>query len=101
MSADGLFVVVVDFTVKPEKAEEFSRLLNENAEKSRTEEVGCVQFDVCQPDGALNQFFLYELYQSPAAFKVHLDSAHFKSFDAQVQPWIMEKTVRTFTRRAP
>ena len=31
-----------------------------------------------------------------AAFDAHLKSAHFKTFDAKVAPWILEKNVRCY-----
>jgi quinol monooxygenase YgiN len=100
MSA-GLYVVVVDFTVDPGKADEFMTLLMENAEKSRTEEVGCIQFDVCRPLNSSNRFFLYELYQDAEAFQTHLKSEHFKLFDAKVTPWILGKQVQIMHRISP
>ena len=32
-----------------------------------------------------------------AAFEHHKETAHFKSFAADVEPWVQDKTVRTFT----
>jgi quinol monooxygenase YgiN len=41
---------------------------------------GCRQFDVCESaDGS--QIFLYEIYDSEAAFKAHLATDHFVRFN--------------------
>lgn len=96
-----LFVVVVDFVVRPEHAEAFARLMIENADASRTLEQGCIQFDVCQPADDPTRFYLYELYTDAEAFRIHLESAHFKSFDAAATPWVASKQVRTMARVAP
>jgi quinol monooxygenase YgiN len=93
-NSTSLFVVLVDFVVQQEHSDAFARLVIENAEASRTREDGCIQFDVCRPSEG-NRFFLYELYGNAAAFDAHLGTAHFKSFDAKVAPWIVEKRVRS------
>lgn len=95
------FVVIVDFVVKREHAEAFAHLMLENAQASRTQEVGCIQFDVCQQADDPTRFFLYELYKDAEAFGIHLASAHFKSFDAKVTPWLVDKRVQTMARIAP
>ena len=41
-----MYVVLVDFKVKPERLKDFMPLMLENARASR-EEPGCRQFDVC------------------------------------------------------
>ena len=96
-----LFVVIVDFVVQTEHAEAFARLMIENARASRTLEEGCIQFDVCQPADEPTRFFLYELYRDAEAFHIHLASAHFKAFDAQVTSWVVSKQVQTMVRVAP
>ncbi len=43
-------------------------------------------------------FFLYEIYTDRAGFEAHLASAHYKSFDQLVQPWVADKKVRFLER---
>jgi autoinducer 2-degrading protein len=100
-SPDRLFVVIVDFVIQREHAEAFARLMMENARASRTLEEGCIQFDICQPAEDPTRFFLYELYKDAEAFRIHLGSVHFKAFDAQVTPWVVDKRVQTMARLAP
>jgi (4S)-4-hydroxy-5-phosphonooxypentane-2,3-dione isomerase len=99
--SNDLFVVIVDFVVHAEQAGQFAVAMAENAEASRTLEVGCIQFDVCRPDNDGTRFFLYELYTDKAAFQTHLQTPHFLSFDAMVTPWVVDKRVQTMTRISP
>ncbi|KUF10048.1 putative quinol monooxygenase [Pseudoponticoccus marisrubri] len=89
-----MFAVTVTLTLHPGTRAAFLPLMTENARRSLADEPGCRQFDICT-DGA-EQVFLYEIYDSAAAFDAHLDSAHFKAFDAQVAGMIAEKTVTTW-----
>ena len=92
------YVVTVTFEVDPTRFEEFLPLIRANADTSLTEEPGCQQFDVSR-DGTT--VFLYEIYESPAAFQAHLAASHFKSFDAAVSDMVVSKDVRIFERELP
>ncbi|WP_417522549.1 putative quinol monooxygenase [Marinovum sp.] len=89
-----MFAVTVSFTLYPDARDDFLPLMRENAQLSLELEPGCAQFDICTDGGA--RVFLYEIYDSAEAFDAHLQSAHFKSFDAAVQEMIAEKTVQTY-----
>ena len=94
------FVVTVVFVAKPEHRDDFRREMLANAKASRDTEPGCRQFDVCESaDGAT--IFLYEIYDSEAAFADHLAAPHYKHFAALTAPWLTEKKVATFVRLAP
>ncbi|WP_305969015.1 MULTISPECIES: putative quinol monooxygenase [unclassified Mameliella] len=92
-----MYAVTVTFTLHPGTRAEFLPLMTENARLSLANEPGCLQFDVCCNDAA-DEVFLYEVYDSAEAFDVHLQSPHFKSFDAAVADMIAAKTVRTYTQ---
>ena len=91
------FVVTVGFAVKPEYHGAFLDAVSENARTSRAFEPGCSVFDVCE-DACGSEFFLYEVYDEEAAFKVHLATEHFRRFDALVTPWVIDKRVMTYRR---
>jgi quinol monooxygenase YgiN len=97
----GMYVVIVDFTLKPGKADLFMPLMTENADRSLTDEEGCHQFDVCTDPDNPETVFLYELYTDRAAFDLHLAAPHFKAFDAAVAELVADKKVRTFERAFP
>ncbi len=96
-----MYVVTVTFTIDPAQRNAFLPLMLENARISRDDEPGCRHFDVCTDDAKPNTVFLYELYDDRAAFDAHLDSAHFKSFAAAVQPMLRGRVIDTWQRAAP
>lgn len=90
-----MYAVTVQFTLKSGQQEAFLPLMVENARTSLLEESGCLQFDVLR-GGAADVVFLYEIYEDRAAFDLHLQSAHFKSFDAAVGDMVADKIIQTF-----
>jgi quinol monooxygenase YgiN len=95
-----MYVVTVKFTIDPRQWASFLPQMLQNAEKSRAEEPGCQQFDVCI-DGNASSVFLYEIYESRAAFDAHIESAHFQAFDEATRPMIVDRTITTWQRIAP
>ncbi len=91
----AMFAVCVTFHIKQELMDAFLPLMHENAQSSLSDEPDCHRFDVCtNPESA--QVFLYELYSDAAAFQAHLQTPHFKSFDAATSDMIEKKDVTTF-----
>ena len=93
-----MFVVTVEFVIHAGQEGRFLARMKQQAEDSLKLEPECHQFDVCRDPDRADTIFLYELYSDEAAFKVHLNSDHFKSFDAEVAKWVAGKTVRTWRR---
>ncbi len=93
-----MFAVVVTFRIAPGKMQSFMPLMLENARASLADEDGCHQFDVAADDSRPDEVFLYELYTDSAAFDVHRETAHFKSFDAETSSMIAAKTVVTYAQ---
>jgi len=93
-----MYVVIVDFRIKPERLAAFMPLMLENARLSRETEPGCRIFDVCVDPKEKTSVFLYELYDDRAAFDAHLASEHFKRFDAAVAEMVAAKSVRMLER---
>ena len=89
-----MYLVAVTFQIAADKTEAFAARMAQQASDSLTEE-GCQRFDVWQGPGDASRVFLYEIYDDRTAFEVHLASDHFKDFDAEVAPWILEKVVET------
>ena len=96
-----MYVVAVEFEIKPEKLDDFRAQMIANARASREREPGCRQFDVCADPAKPEFVFLYEVYDDRAAFDAHLAAEHFKAFDRTVSPWIAAKAVRTYARLEP
>jgi quinol monooxygenase YgiN len=96
-----VYVVTVEFAIKAAHGAEFMQALIENARASREREPGCRQFDVCTLPDDVCTVFLYEVYDDRGAFDAHLASAHFRTFDARVGPWIERKSARVYARADP
>lgn len=88
-----LFVIVVDFHLKPGVRPEFRRLIDLNAEDSVRNEQGCLQFDVLEPDGEGDRVLLYEIYTDKAAFDAHLRTEHFRDFAGASEALCLRKSV--------
>ena len=92
------YVVLVDLAIEPQYVEAFLPLMLENASSSLSLEPGCQVFEVCQAPNDATRFCLYEVYDDEAAFRRHLDSAHFHAFNQQTSPYTISKAVRIFDR---
>jgi len=91
-----MYVVTVEFVVKPDAVAAFRPAMLKNAKASLEDEPGCWQIDVCFSQDDPGACFLYEVYDDRAAFDAHLAMPHFKSFDAEVAPMLASKVVKTY-----
>ncbi len=91
-----MFVVTVMFQIKPEHILQFAEAMQANAQFSLDKEPECYRFDDCKDPDDPNSTFLYEVYESRAAFGLHLESDHFKTFDAMVADWVESKAVKAW-----
>jgi quinol monooxygenase YgiN len=94
-----MYCITVVFDVHPGCEGPFGAALALNARQSLDAEPACRVFDVCI-DTSGRCFFLYELYDDEAGFRAHLETPHFKAFDAQVASWVSAKSVRAWHRLA-
>jgi len=93
-----MYVVVVEFTIKPEFAERFRERVQQQARDSFELEFECHGFDV-GIDPARDQFvLLHEVYSERAAFDAHLKSTHFIDFDNGVRDWVESRQVACYAR---
>jgi (4S)-4-hydroxy-5-phosphonooxypentane-2,3-dione isomerase len=90
--------VVVRFVVKAGAERSFFERVVRQAGDSLRHEPQCRQFDVCVDPADPSRILLYEIYDSEAAFAEHLDSAHFRAFDAETRAWVSEKAVERWHR---
>ena len=91
-----MFVVTVRFQIVPDKVDPFRSAVAEQAKNSLDLESQCLVFDVCVDTDDKTEFFLYEKYETRAAFNAHLGSDHFKAFDKLVATWVHKKAVKTW-----
>lgn len=90
-----MFMLLVDFTIKPEFADQFHDHVMQQAANSLREEPGCHFFEVTRLANDPTRFVLSEVYTNAAAFDFHLTTQHFEGFDQQVKDWVIEKRVRS------
>lgn len=93
-----MFAVTVNFVIKAEHIENFSKVMKAQAQNSLTREIGCHQFDVCFDPKDPSRVFLYELYSDKEAFEEHLKTDHFLNFDTTVKDWLISKTAENWDR---
>lgn len=91
-----MYVVTVDFFIKPAHLEKFREEMLKNAHASLEHEPGCSQFDVTVSENDPAHIFLYEIYDNATAFAAHLETAHFKQFSATVADWVDRKQAKMF-----
>lgn len=94
-----MFVVTVTFTIQPGAMAGFLPLMLDNAQRSLSDEPRCRQFDVCTSEDNPDEVFLYELYDDEAAFQQHLTMPHYEQFAERTAPMVIDKMVKTYTRR--
>ena len=91
-----MFVVTVIFQIKKENIQKFAEAIQANAQFSMDKEPGCQRFDVCKDPDDTNSVFLYEVYENRESFGLHLESEHYKKFDALVSQWVESKAVKAW-----
>lgn len=89
-----MYVVCVTVQVLPEHRAAFVEATEQNHRGSR-QEPGNVRYDVLhlaqeKPEGAPDQFFLYEVYRSPEDFTAHQQTPHYQKWRDTVAPWMAE-----------
>ena len=95
------YVIAVDFIIRPESRDRFLALVRKNAAQSLASEKGCKRFDVCVPPEGAGRVFLYEIYDDEAAFKVHIESAHFKTFAEAIAGMVVERRITALNLLPP
>ena len=93
------FVVIAEFDVKPGKMDQFLAAALDDARHSVGDEPGCRQFDVIRPEASDHIVLFYEVYDSRAAFDLHLETAHFARFRDAFPPLIVEERPARFGHR--
>ncbi|TWU28694.1 putative quinol monooxygenase [Bythopirellula polymerisocia] len=90
-----MYIVTVEFRVKPQHVDAFVSAVLKQAAASRMEE-GCREFVVMQHTAEKQWVHLYEVYDNRQCFEEHCSMPHFLSFSDLVASWIVEKRVNCF-----
>ena len=93
-------MVIVRLEVKPERVDEFLKLVSFNASESRNEP-GNLRFDVVRSVDNPTIYRLYEVYRDDAAIRAHQETAHYARWRTEIEallvtPRISEKFTSIF-----
>ena len=92
-------VVLVEFEIKPDRVDEFFKLVCINAAASFRDEPGCRKFDVMREPSnpaRANVITLYEIYDDEAAFEAHQRTSHFATFSKAIDGMELGRAIRKF-----
>lgn len=93
MVVPNMFAVSVIFTIAPEHADAFQKLICQHAARTLELETGCHRFDVGFDEANACRVFLYELYENQQAFDQHCQSDYLAAFFETAGEWIKDKEV--------
>jgi len=81
--------LIVWFEVKPECRALFLKAIGEHAKRTRTDDEGCVGFDVLVPqDPNDGRIYLYETYKNQAALDWHNEHGKIAAIREAYKEWI-------------
>jgi quinol monooxygenase YgiN len=92
----SVYINAVDLDIVPSERDKFLDAVAEDA-AGTIREPGCLQFDVLVLTEDPNHIFLYEVYESEAAFKAHRETGHFKKYAAVTANMVAKRVARTMT----
>jgi len=81
-------MIVVEFELKPQHANDFIKLMKSHAELSRAED-GCQQFDVLQAQDDPNKVFFVESWRDAEALAVHSKVPRMAENRTIYEPWLV------------
>lgn len=83
----SIVMIVVEFDVKPERRDDFVKLMGEHAKLSRAED-GCLQFDVMIPNDSNSTVYFVERWRDQAALDVHSKVPRMAQNREIYTPWL-------------
>ena len=96
-----MHMIMVHLEVKPDKVDDFLKLVLFNAAESR-KEPGNLRFDVVRSVDDPNLFGLYEVYRDDAAIRAHQATPHYAKWRAEVEALLVTPRVsQKFTSVSP
>jgi len=83
----SIVMIVVEFDVKPERRDDFVKLMGGHAALSRAED-GCLQFDVMIPGDSNSSVYFVERWRDQAALDVHAKLPRMAQNRETYTPWL-------------
>ena len=95
-----MHMIMVRLEVKPDRVDDFLKLVTFNATESR-KEPGNLRFDVVRALDSPTRFGLYEVYSDDAAVRAHQATPHYAKWRAEIEallvtPRISERFTSVF-----
>jgi (4S)-4-hydroxy-5-phosphonooxypentane-2,3-dione isomerase len=92
-----MHMIIVRLEVKPDRVDDFLKLVSFNAAESR-KEPGNLRFDVVRSVDNSTLFRMYEVYRGDDAIRAHQATAHYAKWRAEIEallvtPRLSEKFV--------
>lgn len=88
-----MYCIIVKTELKSGFRDEFLPLMLENAAASVRDEPGCHVFDVIEDQESPGTFYLYEIYDDPAALEAHKQTPHYAHCRSRINPMIERQSV--------
>lgn len=88
-----MYCILVKNVVKEGARDQYLAAMLPNAKASVENEEGCLVFDVLEAKEESNTFYLYEIYTSPEALKVHKTTDHYLTSRPLISDLVVEQSV--------
>jgi len=88
-----VYSLLLKTQLQPGGLERFMEAMRVNAASSVRDEPGCLVFDVIRDFSDPDLVWLYEVYESEAAFEAHMLTEHFLVSRPLVEPLILSQEV--------
>lgn len=71
-----MYAIFVSVKIKPDKVDQFLKVIEDDSICSVRDEPGCVRFDVLQDQSDPLQYYFYEVYRDESGFQAHTQTPH-------------------------
>ncbi len=88
-----MYCIIVKNVLKPGTKDAYLAAMLPNAEASVRDEPGCQRFDVLEAREEPETFYLYEIYDDPAALAAHKETPHYKESRIALADCVAETSV--------
>jgi quinol monooxygenase YgiN len=91
--ADPHYINAVDIDVVPGQIENYLAAIKDVGAATIKTEPGCSEFDISVSQKDPNHLFIFEVYDSAAAFDAHLKTDHYKKYAATAKDIVAKREV--------
>lgn len=92
-----MYALSVMFTIDPARSADFREASLRHAANTKTNETGCLGFDVFVAEGDPNRFYFHEVYVNKAAVEdIHKKAPYLAEFGQKTRDWILSRELITW-----